>query len=181
LHHDVVDRYYDPVTGQFLSLDPKIEETGQAYLYAGDDPTDNVDPNGLFCMFGRNPNGSCRGAAYWRDLVDIPQDASYLQYWGAYEAIGAMQRAGSRFGPSGRMAANIVGLSLTPLEAVGLGGQALGSVVKGQSIWMQGEPDQPLLGNEVLGSFSGRRVSEELGLPLMRFPGFDYFTHHINF
>ena len=42
-------RYYDPATGQFLSVDPLVDQTGQPYSYVGDDPVDNVDPSGLFC------------------------------------------------------------------------------------------------------------------------------------
>ena len=30
-----VGRYYDPATGQFLSVDPLVDETGQPYAYAG--------------------------------------------------------------------------------------------------------------------------------------------------
>jgi hypothetical protein len=45
--HDVVGRYYDPQTGQFLSVDPKVQQTLQAYLYVGDNPTNTRDPLGL--------------------------------------------------------------------------------------------------------------------------------------
>jgi RHS repeat-associated protein len=45
--HCLIDRYYDPATGQFLSVDPKVAQTQQAYLYAGDDPVDASDPTGL--------------------------------------------------------------------------------------------------------------------------------------
>ena len=41
-----VGRYYDPGTGQFLNVDPLVEQTGQAYAYTGDDPVNGVDPNG---------------------------------------------------------------------------------------------------------------------------------------
>jgi RHS repeat-associated protein len=40
-------RYYDPVTYQFLAVDPLVDGTGQPYLYAGDDPLDGFDPLGL--------------------------------------------------------------------------------------------------------------------------------------
>ena len=40
-------RYYDPGTGQFLSVDPLVDATGQPYAYTGDDPVNGVDPNGL--------------------------------------------------------------------------------------------------------------------------------------
>jgi RHS repeat-associated protein len=40
-------RWYDPATGQFLSVDPALAETGQPYAYAGDDPVNEADPSGL--------------------------------------------------------------------------------------------------------------------------------------
>ena len=43
----VVDRYYDPQTGQFLSVDPKVQDTQDPYLYATDDPVQWTDPTGL--------------------------------------------------------------------------------------------------------------------------------------
>jgi uncharacterized protein RhaS with RHS repeats len=43
----VVNRYYDPATGQFLSVDPLVTQTAAPYSYAGDDPVSNTDPNGL--------------------------------------------------------------------------------------------------------------------------------------
>jgi hypothetical protein len=49
--HDVVGRYYDPETGQFLSVDPEVQQTLQAYLYVGDDPVNGTDSLGL----GANP------------------------------------------------------------------------------------------------------------------------------
>ncbi|HTX01674.1 MAG TPA: RHS repeat-associated core domain-containing protein [Acidimicrobiales bacterium] len=42
----LVHRYYDPTTGQFLTVDPDLQETQQAYAYAGDDPVDVDDPSG---------------------------------------------------------------------------------------------------------------------------------------
>ena len=43
----LINRYYDPVTGQFVSVDPQVQSTGQAYSYAGDNPINAVDPIGL--------------------------------------------------------------------------------------------------------------------------------------
>ena len=43
----VVDRYYDPATDQFLSVDPDVAETGQPYAFTGDDPLNATDPLGL--------------------------------------------------------------------------------------------------------------------------------------
>jgi RHS repeat-associated protein len=34
----LIDRYYDPGTDQFLSIDPDVMDTGQPYAFTGDDP-----------------------------------------------------------------------------------------------------------------------------------------------
>ena len=44
--HYLIGRYYDPATGQFLSVDPLVDETGQAYAYTGGDPVNGADPTG---------------------------------------------------------------------------------------------------------------------------------------
>ena len=41
-----VGRYYDPQTGQFLSVDPLVAETEQPYAYTGGDPVNGTDPSG---------------------------------------------------------------------------------------------------------------------------------------
>lgn len=46
---DLLARYYDPSTAQFLTVDPAVATTGQPYSYAGDSPVNNVDPTGLWC------------------------------------------------------------------------------------------------------------------------------------
>jgi hypothetical protein len=43
----VVNRYYDPSTAEFLSIDPKVAETGQPYSFTADDPLNASDPLGL--------------------------------------------------------------------------------------------------------------------------------------
>jgi len=57
-----VHRYYDPQTGQFLTIDPLIDTTGTAYAYGADDPVLTADPSGLcaasagrFMAFNRTP------------------------------------------------------------------------------------------------------------------------------
>jgi len=39
-------RYYDPTTGQFLSVDPAVSFTQSPFDYAGDDPVTETDPSG---------------------------------------------------------------------------------------------------------------------------------------
>jgi RHS repeat-associated protein len=43
----LVHRYYDPTTGQFISIDPNVSQTGEPYAYAGGDPVGEADPLGL--------------------------------------------------------------------------------------------------------------------------------------
>jgi RHS repeat-associated protein len=42
----LINRYYDPATGQFLSVDPELSQTAQPYQYAVGDPVDQTDPDG---------------------------------------------------------------------------------------------------------------------------------------
>jgi RHS repeat-associated protein len=56
------NRYYDPATGQFVSVDPMVSETNQPYAYAGDDPVNGVDPMGLHDCGWLDPLG-CVGNA----------------------------------------------------------------------------------------------------------------------
>jgi uncharacterized protein RhaS with RHS repeats len=51
-----VDRYYDPATDQFLSVDPDLAETDQAYAFTGDDPLNKTDPLGLSGSGGYDPS-----------------------------------------------------------------------------------------------------------------------------
>ncbi len=43
----LINRFYDPATGQFMSVDPLVRLTGAAYSYVGGDPVYWVDPVGL--------------------------------------------------------------------------------------------------------------------------------------
>ena len=43
----LVNRYYDPSTDQFLSVDPLVDQTGQPYVFVNDNPLNATDPLGL--------------------------------------------------------------------------------------------------------------------------------------
>jgi RHS repeat-associated protein len=43
-------RYYEPGTGQFLTLDPLQAETRAPYRYAADTPVNATDPTGMWCF-----------------------------------------------------------------------------------------------------------------------------------
>jgi RHS repeat-associated protein len=42
----LINRYYDPATGQFISVDPDLSQTQAPYAYASGDPVTDTDPNG---------------------------------------------------------------------------------------------------------------------------------------
>jgi RHS repeat-associated protein len=55
----LINRFYDPTTGQFISVDPDVAATDQPYGFAGDDPVNASDPSGLL---ESGPNGqACIG------------------------------------------------------------------------------------------------------------------------
>ena len=58
-----VGRYYDPTTGQFLSVDSDVDQTGQPYAYVNGDPVNNRDPSGA-CVLCSNPVGIVSGATH---------------------------------------------------------------------------------------------------------------------
>jgi uncharacterized protein RhaS with RHS repeats len=43
----LINRYYDPGSGQFLSVDPQVSQTESPYGYAGGNPVTVTDPTGL--------------------------------------------------------------------------------------------------------------------------------------
>jgi RHS repeat-associated protein len=43
----LINRYYDPTFGQFSSVDPLVETTGQPYAYADGNPAIVKDPDGV--------------------------------------------------------------------------------------------------------------------------------------
>ncbi len=53
-------RYYDPATGQFLSLDPAVSSTRRPYSYVGGNPLNATDPTGLACSW--SSLGDCTSA-----------------------------------------------------------------------------------------------------------------------
>ena len=52
----LIGRYYDPATGQFLSVDPLVQLTQQGYRCVGDDPVNAIDPRGNI----GEPGNPCR-------------------------------------------------------------------------------------------------------------------------
>jgi RHS repeat-associated protein len=89
-------RYYDPSTQQFLTVDPLVAQTEQAYAYVAGNPTNLTDPSGLqpspdgigqwiICMFGFcNPDPLTNPMA-------IPAQISWQTYQAATNAANAVR------------------------------------------------------------------------------------------
>jgi RHS repeat-associated protein len=48
----LINRYYDPATGQFTSVDPDLAQTNAPYAYADGNPVTGTDPEGLAVLDG---------------------------------------------------------------------------------------------------------------------------------
>jgi RHS repeat-associated protein len=49
VHPCSINRYYDPTTDSFTSVDPDLQSTGQSYVFTNDNPLNGSDPLGLIC------------------------------------------------------------------------------------------------------------------------------------
>jgi hypothetical protein len=54
-----INRYYDPATDEFLSIDPDLATTNQPYVFTNDDPLNAEDPLGLLACSGGGGKSSC--------------------------------------------------------------------------------------------------------------------------
>jgi RHS repeat-associated protein len=94
----LINRYYSPQTGQFISVDPDLASTMQPYVYAGDNPVSATDPSGLYRGVTYRPqplplktNGSVDG---WVNVVKMCTDnLKHCQMFWNTEFTNAMKRA----------------------------------------------------------------------------------------
>jgi RHS repeat-associated protein len=81
----VIRRYYDPQTGQFLSVDPAVDQTEAPYAYADGDPVDSTDPLGLGITDLLNPWSSHNPIREWAAGGSLASNLLYLNP--AYVAV----------------------------------------------------------------------------------------------
>jgi uncharacterized protein RhaS with RHS repeats len=132
-----INRYYEPATGQFVSVDPMVNETGQPYLYAGDDPVNGTDPSGLDpteilyeqgSLFAdsaaANPGYFNYGS--FNDLSTLLVNAINAPFVGVYDAYDSLYQAGKD------------GCSLT--TAIALTGDAVTADISA-ALFLTGDPE----------------------------------------
>ena len=86
----LLNRYYDPKTEQFISVDPKVAQTGQPYSYAGDDPVNGCDPNGLSGTISQQAQDDLFfGNVYLQQAVSLLQQALGLLDEARWLLLGA--------------------------------------------------------------------------------------------
>jgi RHS repeat-associated protein len=75
-----VNRYYDPSTGTFVTVDPDVSETKEPFTYTDDDPVNLVDASGLIPSLGGMESDAQSGSigSQYQGIVDI-EDASNLE------------------------------------------------------------------------------------------------------
>ena len=57
------NRYHDPITNQFISVDPLVASTGEPYIYGAANPTTYSDPDGLCPISGPGSAEACKAYA----------------------------------------------------------------------------------------------------------------------
>ena len=66
MHHrtveSVLNRYYDPSTDSFISVDPMVQETDQPYVFVNDDPLNADDPLGLQLLLANGKTANVTSA-----------------------------------------------------------------------------------------------------------------------
>ncbi|HVW80966.1 MAG TPA: RHS repeat-associated core domain-containing protein [Mycobacteriales bacterium] len=105
-------RYYNPVTGQFITRDPAETTTGQPYQYANDDPLAFTDPSGLF------------GCGIFHSVCSIASDAgSYVEAhpWQTLGYVAGGVAAVTGLGAIADVGVGVLGLSAETAGQVAVG------------------------------------------------------------
>ena len=87
----LVNRYYDPSTDQFLSVDPDVQETDQPYAFVNDDPLNATDPLGTMFVLVQgetDQNSTTLGAKV--DAILAKNNQAYVKQTEIQEAKKAV-------------------------------------------------------------------------------------------
>jgi RHS repeat-associated protein len=77
----LINRYYDPATGQFLSVDPQVSQTRQPYEYAGGNPVNASDPTGLKLFYLNTQYCNRNGCIQLNRVCDSNPTRCAMNWW----------------------------------------------------------------------------------------------------
>jgi trimeric autotransporter adhesin len=72
----LINRYYDPATGQFTSVDPDLSQTLQPYGYTDGDPVTDTDPTGLEDVLGDHATCENVHDGKWKATICVQVNSS---------------------------------------------------------------------------------------------------------
>jgi RHS repeat-associated protein len=167
----LVNRDYDPGSGQFLSMDPDVDQTDQAYGYTGGDPVIESDPTGMNdggSSWAAQSHGYAVGCAASGSCNDSPCAFSIGQYcfgfqfspyngligalnWGAGVA-GAPPFAGTSCDAALAASYGLGGWSNPIFLALGVAGDVGIDPSTDSSVWDRPAAQRGTLIDEVLGN-----------------------------
>ena len=147
----LIGRYYDPSSGQFLSVDPDLSQTGQPYAYTGDDPLNATDPSGQRTVCGPDNCGSGPGSG----VAQAPNGSvGCSQNCGGYPA-GCYSGCGSAGPVSGALPANVPppgGTTDDPVSSVPIKEEGPSTVIfRSTELTVSVQPDFTITGPESIG------------------------------
>jgi RHS repeat-associated protein len=111
-------RYYDPTTQQFLTVDPLLAATEQAYAYAAGSPLNTTDPSGLWvvCGFfsGSIDVGAMGTGTFYHCIDQLGHQGMLLWSYGLQASIsgGAAISPGLLAAPSAQSICDLYGWSI---------------------------------------------------------------------
>jgi hypothetical protein len=157
-------RYYDPIAGRFLSVDPVTTDaaTGQLfnrYNYANNNPYKYTDPDGRFPWGAVIGGGVELGAQLlqgkWSGDIGVSGVVNNLKDVGIAAAAGAITGGASAFA-----AKQAISGAITPLAAVGKSAAAgaatgAGSAVASDGLQIGGGIDGNTAAKAVIGALTG--------------------------
>jgi uncharacterized protein RhaS with RHS repeats len=154
-----INRYYDPATDQFLSIDPDIATTNQPYAFTNDDPLNASDPLGMEalksvllqneaaakrCKDQPEDNG-CRGINVLKDIGTFVK--SKVGVIGSGIAVAGLFVPGvdiidvaalTTIGVASRVAQRSINNGTSPLSSKNLGANLLDVFISGVSLGLVG-------------------------------------------
>jgi RHS repeat-associated protein len=149
----LVHRYYDPTTGQFLSVDPAVSLTQAPYSYANDDPVNEDDPLGLGCgIFAVVCNAATRA---WNDT------GGKVVHYVATHTIGLCLNLSAGAGPYGTVSGCIALSGGRPTLVGTAGGGGASPTASATLGLLLSNANNP---SDLRGPFAGGGGSADLGL-----------------